>query len=193
MKLLENANKKMEPVFTLPYSEFRVATRLADLFKKKEGFSVLLPSSRTEKGFDLGLLKHGVKRSIITIQVKASRTWEHDEEYRTHETRFSRFAVPDEADWIFLVGIYPPGEGKTRKSGAIWWQEVILCFRRKEMVAFLKKVKTKKEGKPDKFFSFGFAEPTKIRLTRGDQHGKTPDYSSHLLKNKVREIRQSLS
>jgi hypothetical protein len=185
----------MEPAFTLPYSEFRVANRLADFFKKKDGFSVLLPSSRAEKGFDLALLKHsGIKRSITTIQVKSSRTYEHEEGYRcTHETRFRRFAVPHETDWVFFVGIYPQSEGKTRKSSAVWWQEIILCFSKKELVALLKKVKTKKEGKPDKFFSFGFDEPTKIHLTRGDQYGKMPDYSPHLLKNKVREIRRSFS
>jgi hypothetical protein len=68
----------MDPVFTLSYSEFRVANRLAGFFKKQAGFSVLLPSSRTEKGFDLALLKQsGIKRRIITIQVKASRIWQH--------------------------------------------------------------------------------------------------------------------
>jgi hypothetical protein len=79
---------KMEPVITFPYSEFRVAERLADFFKKKAGFSVLLPSSRTEKGFD---------------------------------------------------------------------------------------------------------EPTKIHLTRGDQHGKMQDYSPHLLENRVGKLLQSFS
>jgi hypothetical protein len=64
----------MEAVFTLPYSEFRTANRLAELFPKQDGFSLLLPSSRTEKGFDLALLKqNGVKRSVITIQIKTRK------------------------------------------------------------------------------------------------------------------------
>ena len=199
MKLLEDANKKMDPVFTLPYSEFRTANRLAEFFKKQDGFSVLLPSSRTEKGFDLALLKqNGVKRNVITIQVKASRTYGGKPPKRestqrfAHYTWFQTFSVPSETDWIFLVGMYPNSEDKTRKSSAAWWQEIILCFSREEMTDFLSKVKTKK-GTPDKFFGFGFDEPTEIFQTRGDQNRKKKDYSAFLLEKRTGKILQSLS
>jgi len=152
MKSWVAANKKMEPVFTLPYSEFRTANRLADFFKKQDGYSVLLPSSRTEKGFDLALLKqNGVKRKVITIQVKASRTYGGKPPKRestqrfAHRTWFQTFSVPSETDWIFLVGMYPNSEDKTRKSSAAWWQEIILCFTRQEITDFSAKLKLEKE------------------------------------------------
>ena len=189
----------MEAVFTLPYSEFRTANRLADFFKKQNGFSVLLPSSRTEKGFDLALLKqNGVKRNIITIQVKASRTYGGNLPKRettqrfAHRTWFQTFSVPNETDWIFLVGMYPNSEDKTRKSSAAWWQEIILCFSREEMTDFLSQVKTRK-GTPDKFFGFGFDEPTEIYQTRGDQHREKKNYSAFLLEKRAERILQSFS
>ena len=191
--------KKMEAVFTLPYSEFRTANRLADFFKKQNGFSVLLPSSRTEKGFDLALLKQsGVKRSIITIQVKASRTYggklpkRETTQRFAHRTWFQTFSVPDETDWVFLVGMYPNSEDKTRKSSAAWWQEIILCFSRQEMTDFFSQVKTRK-GTPDKFFGFGFDEPTEIYQTRGDQHREKKNYSAFLLEKRAGQILQSFS
>ena len=172
---------KMEPVFTLPYSEFRTANRLAAFFKKQEGFSVLLPSSRTEKGFDLALLKQkGGKRSVITFQIKASRTYGGEKPKRettqrfAHRTWFQTFSVSDQTDWVFLLGLYPHNEDKTRKSGAAWWQEIILCFSRKEMTDFFGQVKTRK-GTPDKFFGFGFDKPTEIFQTRGDQNREKKD------------------
>jgi hypothetical protein len=187
----------MEPVFTLPYSEFRTANRLADFFKKQDGYSVLLPSSRTEKGFDLALLKQkGVKRSVITIQVKASRTYGGKPPKRestqrfAHQTWFQTFLVPPETDWVFLVGMYPNSEDKARKSSAAWWQEFILCFSRDEMIKFFSQVKTRR-GTPDKFFGFGFDKPTEIYQTRGDQHREKKDYSSFLLGKRVKKILQS--
>jgi hypothetical protein len=189
----------MEAVFTLPYSEFRTANRLAELFPKRSGFSVLLPSSRTEKGFDLALLKqNGVKRNLVTIQVKASRTYGGKPPKRestqrfAHRTWFQTFSVQQETDWYFLVGIYPNSEDKTRKSSAAWWREIILCFSREEMADFLSQVKTRK-GTQDKFFGFGFDDPTEIYQTRGDQNRKKKDYSSFLLEKRLGQILQSLS
>jgi len=180
---------KMNPVFTLPYPEFTIANRLAEFFPKQKGFSVLLPSSRTEKGFDLALLRQiEITRSIITIQVKASRTYEG--RVHAHQTWFNTFSVPVETDWVFLVGLFPHIENKTRKASASWWQEIILCFSREEMAVFLSQVKTKK-GTPDKFFGFGFDEPTKIYQTRGNQNYGTEDYSSYVLEKRAEEILKS--
>jgi len=186
----------MEPVFTLPYSEFRTANRLAEFFKKQNGYSILLPSSRTEKGFDLALLKqNGGKHKLITIQVKASRTYSGKppkHEPFAYRTWFQTFSVPQETDWVFLVGMYPGSEDRTRKSSATWWQEIILCFSRDEITEFFSQVKTRK-GAPDKFFGFGFNKPTEIYQTRGDQNREKKDYSAFLLKNRVGKILQSLS
>jgi len=43
----------MEPILTLPYSEWLVAEKLMRLLPPKEGYSVYAPLSRQEKGVDL--------------------------------------------------------------------------------------------------------------------------------------------
>ena len=67
----------MEGVFTLPYSEYRVANSLNTFFCKKEGYGLFIPMSRQLKGIDLLLFnqKSGKK---LTIQIKASRAYIHD-------------------------------------------------------------------------------------------------------------------
>src|SRR5437870_2211960 len=70
--------KNMDPVFTLQWPEFVVAHRLQQLLPKKDGYSVLIPLSRQEKGIDLAILKKlGGAHRTITIQIKASRTYPH--------------------------------------------------------------------------------------------------------------------
>ena len=39
----------MDAVFTLPYSEFAVADLFIRVFKARDGYSVFIPVSRTEK------------------------------------------------------------------------------------------------------------------------------------------------
>jgi hypothetical protein len=43
----------MEPIFSLPYSEFCVAQQLARLLPAAEGYSLYAPVSRQQKGVDL--------------------------------------------------------------------------------------------------------------------------------------------
>ena len=67
----------MDPVFTLQWPEFLLANRLQKLLRKSQGFSVLVPASRQEKGIDLAVLRrtrNGGSR-VATIQIKASRTY----------------------------------------------------------------------------------------------------------------------
>jgi hypothetical protein len=67
----------MDPVFTLQWPEFLVAERLQSLLPKKDGYSVLIPLSRQEKGVDLVIHRRDKSgaSSVLTIQVKASRTY----------------------------------------------------------------------------------------------------------------------
>ena len=64
----------MEPIFILPYPEFAVANELQRHFKPKNGYSVLIPLSRQQKGYDLILYNKKSGRSI-TFQIKNSRAW----------------------------------------------------------------------------------------------------------------------
>lgn len=184
----------MEPVFTIPYSEYCVAIHLQHLFKPKDGYSLFIPLSRQEKGVDLLLAKRQDEHTVsITIQVKASRTYSPkptksgNSKRLSYYTWFNNFDVPKQADYIFLAGLYPPEEGRTKKSASSWWSAVILVFTQAEMISFISNINTLK-GTRDKMFGFGFDEPTKIYQTRGDMDRGFMDYSSHLLQNQVETI-----
>lgn len=192
----------MDPVFTLQWPEFVLAHRLQLLLPRKEGYSLLVPLSRQEKGIDLAILKKlGGAHRTVTIQVKASRTYLHPPPKREStrptmpfqfETWFHRFEVPEVADFVLLFGMYAPDTGRTRRVTAKWYQDCTLLFTRQEMSDFMVSCLTR-GGKPEHMFSFGFDEPTKVFLTRGDQTRGLKDYSSHLLGARMDLLRTSLN
>jgi hypothetical protein len=182
----------MDPVFTLPYTEFCIANYLNEKFKSKDGYSIYVPLSRQEKGVDLILAKRqGTDCSSISIQVKASRTYSpkppKNKKIIRHiyYTWFNRYKIPEEADFFTLVGIYPPEENRTLKTRChSWWSSIVLLFTQKEMKSFMSDVKTKK-GKDDKMFGFGFDEPTEIYQTRGIQTGQEKNMTDYLIDKRL--------
>lgn len=166
----------MEPVFTLPYSEYLAANLLSRHFKAKAGYSLFVPTSRQEKGIDILLTKRSNQSyKCASFQVKASRTYSPAPPKRettirySYYTWFNTFQVPSEADFFLLVGIYPPEENRTKKVAHSWWNSVVLMFTQEEMKSFISELKTR-GGKPDSKFGFGFNSKSEIILTRGDQH-----------------------
>jgi hypothetical protein len=73
----------MDPIITLPYSEWVVAQQLTKSFPVREGYSVFAPLSRQEKGVDLVLVQRqrGATRAA-SIQVKFSRTYDQPQSRR---------------------------------------------------------------------------------------------------------------
>lgn len=183
----------MEPIFTLPYSEFRVALELLKNFPKKEGYSVYVPLSRQEKGVDLILARRfeNNKKKLITIQVKSSRFYPG-----THLTEFDicfkTFKVPEKADFIFLFAVYPDTDEKSRKTLSMWLP-LILVFSNEEMNEFIKSVKTKKSRKPDSWFYFSFDDDKKIKRTRGSVSEDEKNYSKYLLAKQIKTIKKLLT
>ena len=188
----------MDPVFTVPYSEYRIANIFSEHFKGKDGYSLYVPLSRQEKGVDL-LLGYRVKGMTKTLswQVKSSRTYPHPPPKRKttqrfkYYTWFNRFEVPSESDYCLLFGLYPPEERITQKSSASWWSAMVLLFSNREMRQFINGVRTK-TGKPDMMFGFGFDSISKIILTRGDQHRNNPDYTDYLLEKRIDELKRAI-
>jgi hypothetical protein len=190
----------MEPVFTLPYSEYLAANLLSHHFKAKAGCSIFVPVSRQEKGVDILLTKRSGRRvRCASFQVKASRTYspappkrKTTAERYSYYTWFNTFPVPNEADFFLLVGIYPAEENRTRKVSHSWWNSVVLMFTQGEMRTFISELKTKRAGKPDTKFGFGFNSAAEIILTRGDQNRTMKNYSPYLFQNRVNEIENFL-
>lgn len=189
----------MDPVFTLQWPEFIVAERLRNLLRAKDGYSVLIPLSRQEKGIDLVLLRRNkAGRSFaLTVQVKASRTYlppapkrETTIRYKYY-TWFNRFDVPDRADFVILFGMYAPDLSRTLRVSATWYRDCSLLFTKEEMFHFLKDCKTIK-GKPDRMFGFGFNDLSSIILTRGDRNRSQNDFSDYLLDKRIHEIKKRL-
>jgi len=189
----------MDAIFTLPYSEFKVADMFAREFKAKHGYSVFVPASRIEKGIDLVLTRRLKQQTrCLTFQIKSSRTYAGTEPKRKvknrryqHYTWLNRFAVPTQADYVVLFGVYPSDERSGRKLGRSWWQSHVMIFSHTEMQRLMSSVKTR-TGKPDKMFGFGFDAPNQAFLTRGNETGEHIDYSKHLFEHQAPTIRKAL-
>jgi len=188
----------MDAVFTLQWSEFVVAQKLQSLLPPKDGYSILIPLSRQEKGIDLAVLHQRGNNvsTTTTIQVKASRTYLPPPPKRKNTVRFqfytwfNRFNVPDRADFVILCGMYAPDTGRTaRGSAKKWYKDCSLLFTKKEMRTFMENCKTVK-GKPDRMFGFGFDDLSKVILTRGDMKRKNHDYTKHLLERRIAELKK---
>ena len=87
--------------------------------------------------------------------------------------------------------MYAPDTGRTKSVTAKWYQDCTLLFTRDELKEFMISCLTV-GGQPDQMFGFGFDDPTKIFLTRGDQNRGYKDYSSYLLDVRMNLLRESL-
>lgn len=187
----------MEPVFTLPYSEYCVAQRLRSLLPPAEGYSLLVPLSRQEKGVDLVLSQRQDRTRAVTIQVKSSRTYSSPPPARKSTRRFryatwlKTFECPTQADFVCIVSLYPARDAEERRELATWWAPVILLFTQAEMREFLAGVKTV-GGKRDRMFGFGFDRAGEVFQTRGDPKRSCRELSHHLLESRVDLLRAAL-
>lgn len=190
----------MEGIFTLPYSEYEAILEIQKYFKKNDGFAVLIPTSRQQKGIDFVILKTSNSK-VLRVQVKSSRSYvRHNQsktstgDHYTYNFWFNNFLHRFEtnvADAYFLFGLYPIYDTKNNiKSKNKFWNSVILAFTDKEMRELLDQVKTKKEKKADRFFGFGFDDPRSIIGNRG--FPEKPDLTKYLLKNRIQELLDKL-
>lgn len=161
----------MEPIITLPYSEYEVINQLQKYFKKDKGYAVYVPTSRQQKGIDF-ILYNIKNKKPLGFQVKGSRSYENknctEKGYR-HTLWFNNFIDKHRegiADYYILHGIYPdykPRKDTKQKT----WKNIILVFTNKEMGKLLNNIRRTRAGKQDKFFYIQFNEPSIIFATRG--------------------------
>jgi len=164
----------MEPVFTIPYSEYAVINEFSRHLGKRAGFSIYIPASRQQKGVDF-LLHNSRRNKCLRFQVKGSRCYPNDNpdnlrrlKYTLWFNNFVKRYAPGEADFYVLFGLYPTyAVGKPIHSRRSCWRPLILCFADREMKDLLAKVLTKKEKKPDHFFYIEFDSPKAVYGTRG--------------------------
>jgi len=192
----------MDPVFTLPYSEFVVAQRLASLLPSKSGFSIHAPLSRQERGIDLVIVRRRGRHSWVrTIQVKSSRTYSHRPAIKVRRgnrlrrfrfyTWLKTFECPRQADFFCLVALYPSVDVAQHREFGSWWSPQILVFTQREMRRLLRSIRTAR-GKPDRMFGFGFDDPREVFQTRGHKGRKQRDFSRFVIERRIGMLRRSL-
>ena len=149
----------MEPIFTLPYSEHQVIEQVTKYLKKSAGYAVYVPTSRQQKGVDF-VIQNTKTNKFARVQVKGSRSYTHEDKHYLWYGNFIDRYEKGNADFYMLFGLYP--QFKQDKKGikrGEFWKPITLCFSEKDMFAFLKQVRTKREQKQDRFFAFGFTSP----------------------------------
>lgn len=183
----------MEPVVTLPYHEWIVAEELTRRLPAATGYSVCVPLSRQQKGFDLVVaLRREDRTSAATIQVKFSRVYEQPASVGLRfGTWFNTFDPPLEADFFALASLYPTSEGRHRGARESWWRPLILLFTQLEMAQFMASVKTRR-GTRDKMFGFGFSSPEQVVQLRGDQERLRTDFTAHVLERRLQVLADHL-
>jgi hypothetical protein len=182
----------MEPVLTLPYSEWLVAEQLMKNLPAKNGYSVFAPLSRQQKGVDLILARRLKEKSrVVTLQVKYSRAYEKGPKSKyTFLAWFKVFKIPDEADVFALTVLYPNITGKGTEPKKSLWKPLVLLIPKKEMIKIANSLQTK-AGNPDVMFYLEFDDSKKVFLTRGLP--SPIDLSFYLLENQLEKIEKALS
>jgi len=190
----------MDPIFTLPYSEYAVVEAFTKQLSKKHGFSVYVPVSRQEKGVDF-LVYNSKQQKSLRFQVKSSRSYVNYNKkslskghlkYTLWFNNFRERYVVGEADYYILFGLYSDYtvDNQIAAKKSIWCP-LILCFNDKEMEALLDSVLTKKESKPDRFFYIAFDSPDQVYGTRGFSTRR--DLSGYLLDRQMPNIIKELT
>jgi len=182
----------MEPILTLPYSEWLVAEHLMKALPSSDGYSVYAPLSRQEKGVDLLLTRrtNGTSRAA-TLQVKYSRAYEQRPRAKfKFVSWFRSFPVTEQADFFVLASLYPNVTGRGDGSKTSWWLPLLLLFRREEMAQLISSLRTR-SGARERMFYFEFDTPQQVLLTRGAVEPR--DVTSHTLSTSLPLLREFLA
>jgi hypothetical protein len=190
----------MDPVFTLPYSEYAVVEKITKHLRKRDGFSIYVPASRQEKDVDF-LVHSSVHNKSVRFQVKGSRSYVRDDQssldkghlkYTLWFNNFRKKYSPGNADFYVLFGLYPNYSiNSAISSRRQSWRPLILCIPDAAMGALLDSVRTKKTKEPDRFFYVAFDSPDQVYGTRGFLNRR--DLSEYLLDRQMPSIRAKLT
>ena len=191
----------MDAIFTIPYGEYAVADKLTKLIKDRK-ISIFIPASRQEKGIDMLMYYYeNNKNKTASVQVKQSRTYYENrvidvDGVKTPVTGylwFTRFDVPENADWIILTGTRVIHPKPWEKSGIkdVSWDPIMLAFTGDEMRDFMSNVKQRKDPtKDDRMFGFWYDENGNIYQERGCVSNRK--MSAYLIENRIAAISSSL-
>ncbi|MCX6771522.1 MAG: hypothetical protein NTX79_05705 [Candidatus Micrarchaeota archaeon] len=183
----------MNPIFTLDYSEFAVAEELSKRLQKNDGYRVLMPVNRQNKGFDLVVLNTN-NRKIIKVQVKGGRSYDGtnkpDGHYWIWHNNFMLEGRDVDADWIIVHATYcydklhPKIRGENKVK---IWKNLYLFFKKNEMKTILNDFENRKR----KQYDFKFNVDNKGNIVYA-QTKYNIDLNKHLIDNKIEEFKKEL-
>ena len=189
----------MDPVFTLQWPEFLLATRLQKAFPKSQGILFANPCLAPGKGLRPGSYQepsernlsgcHDSNQSLSGLCPKPPKKTS-TKRHRFH-TWFNRFKVPKEANFFLLFGLYAPDASRTKKISRQWYRDCTLLFTQQEMKNFMSSCRTR-GGKPDRMFGFGFDDERRVAQTRGDRDRQLTDYTRFLLSRRISLLKTAL-
>ena len=183
----------MEPIFSLPYSEYMVANEILKLLPRNQGYAAYLPFSRQQKGVDFIIVKGG---KHATVQVKASRSYEGYAGQRCqYSLWFHNFLAPPftlHADFYCLFSIYPDVT-ESKKQQKVKWTPIMLCFSSNDIEEMRRKriFRQAKNGGSSRFMYVEFDNPKHPFATRG--FIKSQDWSRYILRANIDAISNCLS
>ena len=183
----------MEAIFSLPYSEYETILQLQKYLTRKKGYAIFVPTSRQQKGVDF-LVQNTRTKKVLTVQVKSSRSYPEEKKQYLYNFWFANFVKNYSrglADVYVLFGLYPVYHpSKNIKSKGQFWKSLVLVFTDDEMDKILAQIRTKKTGKPDRFFYIAFTTLAEVVCTRGFS---TPsNLAPHVLEQRVTFIENLL-
>ena len=186
------------PIFTLPFPEYDIANILQKSFPKKKDFSVSIPLSRQQKFYDL-LLINGKNKKVLTIQVKSSRTFHHENKKTKKMNFFDKYEYDgwflyfdiknNYSDYYFFYMPYPIHDKNFRPRAR--WGRKILIFNREEMIKILDKVKTKSGERGHSFWFLFNSFDNKIGFSGGSVRSSV--LYKHVLENKIKEMKKKIN
>jgi len=174
----------VDNVFSLTYPEYVAAEALAEALPKRD-YSVCIPLSRQQRGFDLLVynLRNG---NAASVQVKSSKSYDVSRHGDYDLLLWFKRFKPRGADFYALVGVYPDHAVlKHSLSGKkTVWSHVILLLPRDEASPLLRKIASR-----DKFFYVRFdLDFRRVDLTRPFES----NWKHFLLDRNVESLRRHL-
>lgn len=158
----------MDNVFTLPFSEYLIAAKLQSVFGKRNGYSVAIPMSRQQKGYDLIVYNMNSKKAL-TFQVKSSKWYKGRVPKRKVNTPYVEnwLWLPvfnlkkGMADIYLFFGTFPKKniwikrQDKSKKIKKIWDYK-IFAFAEDEAIKLMNYLKDVIKKKSFDNFAIGF-------------------------------------
>ena len=162
--------------------------------KNKDGYSICIPLSRQQKGFDLVVLNSKTGKSA-RIQVKSSTSYKHtrDEKCGFWFNNFIDKVDPTISDFYVLFGLHEgnvAGKKLNKVRAEKWWKREFLLFSATEMKELLKELKTK-SGTRERFFSIVYDHGNnKLYSERG--FDKEYDFTKYTFEENIISLKKYL-